>query len=146
MTLIQWDDNRYSTNIDRFDEQHQRLFELLNELHEAMEEGRAEEELGDTLRELERYTEYHFGDEEEFMQDCGYAQDCSECFHNHQEMHENFAAKVSELREQHENGEYITMDVLQFARDWLDAHIAGGDQDQDYGDYYQQEATDYEFN
>jgi hemerythrin-like metal-binding protein len=145
MVLIEWDDDRYSTNIDRFDEQHQNLFELLNDLHQAMEEGRAEEELGDILRELERYTEYHFGDEEEFMEDCGYSHDCSECFHNHQEMHENFASKVTELREKHENGEYITMEVLEFARDWLDSHIAGGDQDQNYGEYYRTEVDNYEF-
>lgn len=145
MGLIEWDEERYSTHIDRFDEQHQNLFELLNDLHEAMEEGHAEEELGETLRELEEYTEYHFGDEENFMQDCGYAQDCSECFHDHQEMHEDFAAKVTELREQHENGEYITMDVLQFARDWLDSHIAGSNQDQSYAEYYVEEVDDYQF-
>jgi hemerythrin-like metal-binding protein len=145
MALIEWNDDRYSTNIDRFDEQHQNLFELLNDLHQAMEEGRAEEELGDILRELERYTEYHFGDEEGFMQDCGYAHDCSECFYSHQEMHENFASKVTELRKKHENGEYITMEVLEFARDWLDAHIAGDDQDQSYGEYYVEEVDDYQF-
>lgn len=139
MTLIEWDEQRYSTSIDRFDEQHRNLFEMLNNLYEAMEEGRAEEELGDTLRELEEYTEYHFGDEEDFMQDCGYARDCSECFHSHQEMHEEFASKVTALRKKHENGEYITMEVLEFARDWLDAHIAGNDQDQGYGEYYQQQ-------
>ncbi|APW98286.1 long-chain fatty acid--CoA ligase [Halobiforma lacisalsi AJ5] len=139
MALIEWDERRYSTEIDRFDEQHQNLFEILNELHQAMEEGHAEEKLGDTLRELEEYTEYHFNDEEEFMNDCGYAQDCANCFHNHQEMHDEFAQKVTELRKKHENGEYITMEVLEFARDWLDSHIAGEDQDQSYGEYYAQE-------
>ena len=145
MALIEWDDERYSTEIDRMDEQHQRLFELLNDLHQAMEEGHAEEEIGDTLRELERYTEYHFGDEEEFMEGCGYAQDCSDCFHDHQEMHENFAAKVTDLREKHEEGEYITMEVLQFARDWLDSHIAGSQQDMGYSEYYKSEVDDYQF-
>ncbi len=145
MTLIEWNEAKYSTNIDRFDDQHKRLFSLLNDLHEAMEEGRAQEELGDILRELEEYTEYHFGDEEEFMQDCGYARDCSECFHDHEEMHQNFASKVTELREKHENGEFITMEVLEFARDWLDSHIAGDEQDQGYGEYYRKEVDDYEF-
>lgn len=145
MALIEWDEQRYSTNIERFDEQHQNLFEMLNELHQAMEEGRAEEKLGDALRELEEYTEYHFDDEEHFMEDCGFAQDCSECFHSHREMHEEFAAKVTELREKHENGEFITMEVLEFARDWLDSHIAGEDQDQSYGEYYVQEVEDYDF-
>lgn len=145
MALIEWDEQRYSTNIDRFDDQHQKLFEILNELHEAMERGEAEEKLGETLRELEEYTEYHFGDEEDFMQGCGYARDCSECFHDHHEMHTDFAQKVTDLRRKHEDGEYITMEVLEFARDWLDSHIAGANQDQSYGEYYAEEVDDSTF-
>ncbi|QLH84210.1 bacteriohemerythrin [Halosimplex pelagicum] len=141
-----WDDERYSTDIDRFDEQHRRLFGLLNDLHAAMDEGHSEEEIGDILRELERYTEYHFGDEEEFMQDCGYAMDCADCFYDHREMHEEFAARVAEFREKHENGEYVTMEVLTFLRDWLDAHIAALDEDQNYADYFESEVDgDYEY-
>ncbi len=145
-TFIEWDNERYSTEIERFDEQHKRLFTLLNDLYLAMEEGQSEQRVGDTLRELERYTEYHFGDEEEFMQDCGFAMDCADCFFNHREMHEEFAAKVKELRQKHEDGEYITMEMLMFARDWLDSHIAGLDQDQSYSDYYTDAVPeDYEY-
>jgi hemerythrin-like metal-binding protein len=145
-TFAEWDDDRYSTGIERFDEQHRRLFGLLNDLHTAMDEGHSEERVGDILRELERYTEYHFGDEEEFMQDCGYAMDCADCFFDHREMHEQFEEKVRELRERHENGEYVTMDVLVFARDWLDSHIAAADEDQRYSDYYESEVdADYEY-
>jgi len=141
-----WDDERYSTDIDRFDEQHRRLFGLLNDLHAAMDEGHSEAEIGDILRELERYTEYHFGDEEEFMQDCGYAMDCADCFYDHREMHEEFAARVAEFREKHENGEYVTMEVLTFLRDWLDSHIAALDEDQNYADYFESEVDDdYEY-
>ena len=144
--FIEWDDERYSTHIDRFDEQHQRLFALLNDLHGAMEAGESDEKVGEILRKLEEYTEYHFGDEEEFMQDCGYAMDCSDCFFDHREMHGEFANKVTELREKHENGEYITMEVLMFARDWLDSHIAGLNQDQNYGEYFVDEVPeDYEY-
>lgn len=145
MALIEWDEKRHSTGIETIDEQHKRLFDLLNDLHAAMAEGQAEAELGETLRELERYTEYHFGDEEAMMRDCGYAQDCSACFHDHREMHESFASEVTELRQRHEDGEYITMDVLEFARDWLDSHIAGDDQDQSYGEYVRQELDSYQF-
>jgi hemerythrin-like metal-binding protein len=144
--FIEWDPERYSTAIERFDDQHKRLFKLLNDLYIAMEEGRSEERVGEILRELEDYTEYHFGDEEEFMQDCGFAMDCADCFFNHREMHEEFAQKVTELREKHENGEYISMEVLLFARDWLDSHIAGLNQDQNYAEYYEDElAAEYEY-
>ncbi len=144
--FIEWSDERYSTDIDRFDEQHKHLFGLLNDLHVALEEGHPEETVGDILRELERYTEYHFGDEEEFMQDCGYAMDCADCFYNHREFHEEFVETVKEFRERHENGEPITLDVLEFTKEWLDAHIGGEDVDQNYSEYYQETVPeDYEY-
>ena len=144
--FIEWDEERYSTAIERFDEQHKLLFELLNDLYAAMKAGQSDEKIGEILRELEAYTEYHFGDEEEFMQDCGFAMDCADCFFNHREMHDDFAEKVTELRRKHEQGEYISMEVLMFARNWLDSHIAGLNQDQSYGEYYQEDVPDdYEY-
>lgn len=145
MALIEWDDERHSTSVQTVDDQHKRLFELLNDLHMAMEEGRAEEEIGDVLRDLEEYTEYHFTDEEGMMRDCGYSDVCNACFDDHRSAHEEFATRVSQLRERHENGEFITMDVLQFARDWLDSHIAGEEMDQDYGDYVRRELDGYTY-
>ena len=145
-TFIEWRDDRYSTDIDRFDEQHKHLFGLLNDLYVAVEEGHPEETVGDILQELERYTEYHFGDEEEFMQDCGYAMDCADCFYNHREFHEEFVETVGEFRERHENGEPITVDVLEFTREWLDAHIGGDDVDQNYSEYYTESVPEgYEY-
>ena len=144
--FIEWRDERYSTDIDRFDEQHRHLFGLLNDLHVAIEAGHSEDVVGDILEELERYTEYHFGDEEEFMQDCGYAMDCADCFYNHREFHAEFVETVGEFRERHENGEPITTDVLEFTREWLDAHIAGDEVDQNYSEYYRETVPDdYEY-
>jgi len=144
--FIEWSDERYSTQIDRFDEQHKHLFGLLNDLHVAIEAGHSEAVVGDILEELERYTEYHFGDEEEFMQDCGYAMDCADCFYDHKDFHEEFVETVGEFRERHENGEPITTDVLEFTKEWLDAHIAGPDIDQKYSEYYQEQVPeDYEY-
>lgn len=80
------------------------------------------------------------------MQDCGYAMDCANCFYNHRDMHEQFAEKVSELREKHEAGKTISMEVLLFARDWLDSHIAGLNQDQNYSEYYEDKVgEEYEY-
>ncbi|WP_262180003.1 bacteriohemerythrin [Haloarcula laminariae] len=144
--FIEWVDERYSTDIDRFDEQHKHLFGLLNDLYVAIDEGHSEETVGDILQELERYTEYHFGDEEEFMQDCGYAMDCADCFYDHRDFHEEFVETVGEFRERHENGEEITLDILEFTKEWLDAHIGGDDVDQNYSEYYAESVPDdYEY-
>jgi long-subunit acyl-CoA synthetase (AMP-forming) len=72
--------------------------------------------------------------------------DCADCFFDHREKHEEFAQKVRDLREKHDDGEYITMEVVTFVRDWLDSHIAGINQDQNYADYYEENlAGDYEY-
>ena len=72
--------------------------------------------------------------------------DCADCFYDHREFHEEFVETVAEFRERHENGEPITTDVLEFTKEWLDAHIAGSDVDQNYSEYYQQTVPeDYEY-
>lgn len=136
MPYIEWDPDRYSVGVDHIDEQHQQLFDTINSLHAAMSEGEGREELGAIFDQLETYTNTHFGDEETFMEDCGYSEDCSDCFFAHQEAHREFEARVEEIRARYEQGEMtVTMDTLEFLRTWLTRHIAGVEMDQDYATY-----------
>ena len=59
MALVTWDQT-YSVSVRRLDEQHQKLFALLNALHEAMRQGKGQAVVQDTLRELATYTVTHF--------------------------------------------------------------------------------------
>ena len=136
MTYLEWDEGRYGVGIDRLDEQHRRLFETINDLHAAMSEGRGRDELSSILDDLEEYTNSHFGDEESFMQRCGYNEACQDCFFDHREAHREFETRVAEIRERFEDGEMtVTMDTLEFLRTWLTTHIGGSALDQDYGQY-----------
>lgn len=75
------------------------------------------------------------------MQECSYESHCQTCFLSHQTAHEEFAEKVASFRERYDSGEVmLTMDVVDFLKDWLTAHIAGAELDQDYGEYYASEA------
>lgn len=137
MAFIEWDGDRFGVGVERFDEQHRRLFELTDDLHGAMREGEGREEVGRVLAELEEYTYHHFDDEEGFMEDCGYADHCPGCFSSHEDAHRAFEQRVSELRADHEAGDLtVSMETLRFLRDWLQSHVASADQDQDYSDYY----------
>jgi hemerythrin-like metal-binding protein len=141
MSYIEWDDEEFSVGIEQFDSQHQRLFGALNDLHSAMKEGKGREEIGTILDELESYTETHFSDEEDFMQDCSYSSHCQTCFRSHQSAHEEFAEEVASFRQRYDDGEVmLTMDVIDFLKDWLTSHIAGSELDQDYGQYYDEAA------
>jgi hemerythrin-like metal-binding protein len=133
MTFAEWDQDRYGVGVERIDDQHRELFGILNELHNAMKEGKGRDAVEDSLAELEEYTRYHFGDEEEFMVDCGYEAACSECFARHTDAHRAFESRVAEIRQKHEAGETLaSIETLRLLRDWLADHIDGAEMDQDY--------------
>ena len=64
--LIVWSE-RYSVGISRIDEQHQRLIDLINDLHGAMLEKQEEPELSKILDGLAAYAVSHFATEETLM-------------------------------------------------------------------------------
>ena len=53
-------------SVRRLDEQHQKLFALLNALHDAMRQGKGQALVQGTLRELTNYTVTHFRTEEDY--------------------------------------------------------------------------------
>jgi hemerythrin len=61
--LIEWEDI-YSVGIEEFDNDHKKLIELINRLHQAMLDKKAKEVLGEIINELVDYTIYHFNKEE----------------------------------------------------------------------------------
>ena len=66
MALVTWDQS-YSVSVKKLDEQHQKLFSLLNTLHEAMRQGKGQAVVEDTLGELALYIVTHFRAEEELL-------------------------------------------------------------------------------
>ena len=59
--MIEWK-SQYSVENQRLDEQHQKLFELVNEILEAMktEKSRDAVFIASVLKQLYEYTQYHF--------------------------------------------------------------------------------------
>jgi len=48
MALVTWDQS-YSVSVRRMDEQHQKLFALINALHDAMRQGKGQAAVQDTV-------------------------------------------------------------------------------------------------
>jgi hemerythrin len=59
MPIAYWRDE-YCTGNAEIDEQHQKLFKIINNLHDAMLQGHGKEVLKNTLDELIFYTIDHF--------------------------------------------------------------------------------------
>ncbi len=130
MALFEWSED-YSVDVEKFDEQHKNMVEILNDLHGAMKEGKSKEKLEDILQRLEDYTSYHFGDEEKYMSKYDYPE-----MDEHEEQHENFVEKVKEFREKHHQGKMtVSMEMMDFLKDWLKNHIKGTDMK--YSEFFQ---------
>ena len=120
--LFPWSD-AYSVKIGVMDTQHKVLVELINELHQAMVTGRGKEHLGGILSNLIKYTKSHFSAEEGLMQSNQYPE-----FTRHRAEHDRFSATVQEFQDKFQKNEVVlTMDVMDFLKEWLSKHIMGVD-------------------
>lgn len=66
MALIAWSD-KLSVQVRQFDEEHKKLIVMVNQLHDAMKEGKGKQVVGDVLNGLISYTKNHFAAEERLM-------------------------------------------------------------------------------
>ena len=120
--IMQWADD-LSVNIREIDEQHLRLIDLINKLHNAMRTGKGKEATVKVLEELKDYTVFHFSTEEAMFEEHAYSG-----MINHVAAHKSFVNKVIEFEEKILSGKAaVTMEVMNFLKDWLVKHIKGVD-------------------
>lgn len=122
MSLMRWKDE-YLTFIEAIDEQHQRLFELLNAIYDMMRVGRGGEAIAAALTELTEYSRFHFATEEGIMEQGGFAG-----LETHKAEHVRLLDEIRELRHRVLDGSTgMTMNELYFLKDWLLNHFTGVD-------------------
>lgn len=68
---VHWE-NDYTIGIKSIDNQHKKLFDLVNKLFELDENPNIKEEIRNILYAFRDYTIVHFSDEEEYMKSIGY--------------------------------------------------------------------------
>lgn len=129
MALMEWNQT-YSVNVKKFDDQHRKLVELINQLHDAMKSGEGNTMLGVVLQSLISYTATHFADEEKMMQANGYPD-----LAKHKAAHESLVKQVLDLQKKFQGGtEILTLPVMTFLKNWLVTHIQG--EDKKYGQHF----------
>lgn len=122
MPIMSWTDT-YNTGIAEIDQQHKKLVDLLNSLHDAMTKGQAKAVLGKILGELVNYCAGHFATEEKLFDKHDYPDAA-----DHKEKHKKMVSKVLALQAQFEEGKaMMTIEVMEFLQQWLDKHILGTD-------------------
>jgi hemerythrin len=121
MALITWN-NSYSVNIQNIDNQHKKLVELVNLLHASMKEGKGKDVLDQIFVELANYTVFHFGFEEKLFAQYGYPDAGT-----HKRQHNDLKEQVNELQKKQKEGNVLTIEVMNFLKQWLTEHIQGSD-------------------
>ena len=123
MSLISWDQS-YSVNVAELDGHHQKLFYLMNCLHDAMSEGKGDSMIRGIVEELVNHTYTHFQREEALMEQTNFPE-----LKLHRIEHEKLMARVAEFRDELDSGRGLnTAVVLEFLRGWLPNHINAMDQ------------------
>ena len=121
--LFVWEDD-FNTGIDKIDQDHKTLVNLINDLYEAMQDGSGGALLLPIFSALKHYTENHFTKEEQFMVECDV---CDQ--EKHLQEHRSMVAKLADLELRHRRGEAaISLQTLAFLRDWMRNHICVVDQ------------------
>lgn len=115
---MEWTDD-LGVRVKEIDDQHKKLIALINKLHDAMRAGEGKKALGETLQELAAYTVYHFQTEEKYMQQFKYPG-----YPVHKGAHTAFVKKVTDFQKDFEENRLgVTIDLMNFLRDWVNNHI-----------------------
>jgi hemerythrin len=131
MGLFQWNDTLTVGNRE-IDRQHKTLFELADRFHAAMAGDEGKQILQQTLADLIDYTRHHFAAEESLMQKSSYPE-----YRLHKKEHDALTHKVVQFRDDlAADRAVVSIDFLQFLREWLVQHI--GQMDKKVGEYLRQ--------
>jgi len=129
MPLLNWEES-YSVNVSEFNDQHKKLIDLINKLFDAMKAGKGKDVMGDIFSELIDYTVVHFQAEELLMHKYNYPD-----MNSHIAEHNDLTRQAKELEAKFKSGaSFVTIDVLNFLKDWLTKHIVGSDKK--YGPFF----------
>jgi len=122
MAALTWKDE-YSVKIAEVDAQHKKLIGLIGELDQAMAKRQGKEVVGSVLDKLISYTVTHFTYEENLMRANNFPG-----YQEHKDKHEKMTAKVLDLQRQQQQGKLtISLEVMDFLKNWLQKHILGTD-------------------
>ncbi|CAH2032298.1 bacteriohemerythrin [Trichlorobacter ammonificans] len=118
MSLLIWG-AMFEVGVSDIDAQHRRLFDLANQLADAVRVGKGQDVLAEVLTELVRYTQTHFAFEEQLMSQHHYPAAAE-----HRQQHQELVQQVTGFKQRfHAGDQLVVEESLQFFTHWLSRHI-----------------------
>jgi hemerythrin len=123
MSLVKWDPS-YSVKVNRLDDDHKKLFAMINDLHDSMLAGHGKDKVQEIVKKLADYTRYHFAAEEAYFEKTKYP-----ALASHRAEHQAFVKRVEQFQQDiasGKGGQSISIGI--FLNEWLTSHIKNTDQ------------------
>ncbi|HVN48756.1 MAG TPA: bacteriohemerythrin [Bacteroidota bacterium] len=120
----------YETGISKIDEQHRRLFDMVNELLDQKTRSYNERQIFSLLNGLVKYAEEHFATEEKYLSYFKYPK-----FEEHTRQHLAFLQEITKFAQKLEDHQAnVFPQMLEFLKRWYFTHI--GESDRLYVEYF----------
>ena len=117
MPIIKWSED-LQIGIDGIDEQHRYLINIINELHLVVEYDSGNEIILPLIEKLRKHADTHFGAEEALLEEHDFPGKV-----DHAQEHDDFTAKLDELKSQYESSNLLTINIRNFLLSWFFHHI-----------------------
>jgi hemerythrin len=116
--MIEWND-KYSVNISLIDEQHKKLFEIINKAIIAEKHRKVTKDVLGILDEMTEYALKHFETEERYMKEFNFPE-----YQAHRNEHIDFTNNSIDYKNRVIGGDFqILNEILEYLKQWLVNHI-----------------------
>jgi hemerythrin len=124
MPLMLWND-KVSVGVETLDEDHHKIFAMINELYDAIDKGSSGAMIGDLLERLKRYFKCHCAHEEAFFVMTSYPDAAA-----HKREHDEMIVWVTDMQDRYQSGTVVapSLEVMVRLEDWLFDHVIRCDQ------------------
>lgn len=115
---------KMSVGVEVLDNDHKRLIEMINDLHDGIGAGHGTERLGKILTGLVEYTHSHLAREEALLQRSGYPDLVA-----HQKAHQQLIERIGQIQQRYNRGDFeaLSLNAMDCLKDWMTVHVMDAD-------------------